>query len=383
MAYNNNLQTQKSGDTLEEKVDKILESLIELNKLLCPLKEDPLGRSKKEQGITESNNQKTTLQRSQSAPPALDLVSFYLITRLQSLKLKLGKLEQLHTNLGEELDKHVGIVHELIKNRDSSKDLFHEIRLVRSVHSEPLTRNLWSFVFSELQIKSQIPENLKNTKTKSSAKRGWASSHTQIQIADHEMLLHYITDVDYDHSLLIWHIATELCYQEEASTKEKCNTSEYHKDREHSKILSDYMMYLLIKQPKLMSEIAGIGKIRFRDTLAEAERFFDKMGIRSSRSVKLACEKILSVDTSIEPRDVKGTHSKSVLFEACMLAKELPRLEKDYGKDKWETLSKVWLELLFHVASHCDGTTRLELFSKGGELINFIWPLMGHVGMGD
>ncbi|VVB12485.1 unnamed protein product [Arabis nemorensis] len=125
MAYNNNLQTQKSGDTLEEKVDKILESLIELNKLLCPLKEDPLGRSKKEQGITESNNQKTTLQRSQSAPPALDLVSFYLITRLQShlrlLKLKLGKLEKLHTSLGEELDKHVGTVHELIKNRDSSK----------------------------------------------------------------------------------------------------------------------------------------------------------------------------------------------------------------------------------------------------------------------
>lgn len=33
--------------------------------------------------------------------------------------------------------------------------------------------------------------------------------------------LRYITDVDYDHSLLIWHIATELCYhQEEPSTKD-------------------------------------------------------------------------------------------------------------------------------------------------------------------
>ncbi|KAG7542271.1 P-loop containing nucleoside triphosphate hydrolase [Arabidopsis thaliana x Arabidopsis arenosa] len=237
------------------------------------------------------------------------------------------------------------------------KDLLHEIRL-----------NLYS---------------LENTKTKSTARRGWASSDTQIQIADSEMLLHYIRDVDYDHSLLIWHIATELCYQEEASTNENCDKYEYHTDREISKILSDYMMYLLSMQPKLMSEVAGIGKIRFRDTLAEAERFYKKMGIINSRSVKLASEKILSVDTSIEPRDVKGNHSKSVLFEATSVAKELMKLEKDFGKDKWKTLSKVWLEFLFHAASHCDGTTRLELLSKGGEFINFVWLLMAHFGLGD
>uniref|UniRef100_A0A1J3J9B0 DUF4220 domain-containing protein n=1 Tax=Noccaea caerulescens TaxID=107243 RepID=A0A1J3J9B0_NOCCA len=260
------------------------------------------------------------------------------------------------------------------------KDLLHEIRLVRSVHSEPLTRNLWSSIFSELKRKSQNLDSLENTKTKSSARTGWASSDTKMRIADHEMLLRYTTDVDYDHSLLIWHIATELCYQEEASPKENCNTSEYQNDREMSKILSDYMMYLLIMQPKLMSEVAGIGKIRFRDTLAEAERLLEKTGIRNSRNVKLACEKIMSVDTSIEPRDVKGSHSKSVLFEASSVAKEL---ERDFGEDKWKTLSKVWLEFLFHAASHCDGPTRMELLSKGGEFINFVWLLMAHLGLGD
>ncbi|KAL1224742.1 hypothetical protein V5N11_027902 [Cardamine amara subsp. amara] len=256
------------------------------------------------------------------------------------------------------------------------KDLLHEIRLLRSVHSEPLTKNLWSFIFSELKFKSTILYSQENTKTKPSARRGWASSDTQIQI-EHEMLLRYITDVDYDHSLLIWHIATELCYQKEPSTQENCGQYQYQTDRENSKILSDYMMYLLIMQPKLMSEVAGIGKIRFRDTLAEAERFFKKMGIRNTRNAKLASEKILSVDTSIEPRDVKGNHSKSVLFEASSLAKELQRL----GKNKWKTLSKVWLELLFHAASHCDGTTRMELLSKGGEFINFVWLLMAHFGV--
>jgi hypothetical protein len=262
-------------------------------------------------------------------------------------------------------------------------DLFYEIRLVRSVHREPLTRNLWSFIFSELQKNSQILYSLENTTTKSSARRDWASSHTQIQIADHDMLLHYITDVDYEHSLLIWHIATELCYQEEDSAKENCDKSEYHTNRKISKIISDYMMYLLIMQPKLMSEVAGIGKIRFRDTLAEADRFFKKMGIiRDSRNVKLASKEILSADTSIEPREVKGNHSKSVLFEASSLAKELQRVEKNFGEDKWKILSKVWLEFLFHAASHCDATTRMELLSKGGEFINFVWLLMAHFGLG-
>ncbi|ESQ55464.1 hypothetical protein EUTSA_v10025163mg [Eutrema salsugineum] len=196
----------------------------------------------------------------------------------------------------------------------------------------------------------------------------------------------YVTSVhnlDYDHSLLIWHIATELCYQEKDSAKEKCDNSEYHTNRKISKMLSDYMMYLLIMQPKLMSEVAGIGKIRFRDTLAEADRLFKKMRIENSRYVKFASGVILSVDTSIEPRDVKGNHSKSVLFEASSLAKELQRLERDFGQDKWKTLSKVWLEFLFHAASHCDATTRMELLSKGGEFINFVWLQMSHFGLGD
>ncbi|XP_010449404.1 PREDICTED: uncharacterized protein LOC104731659 [Camelina sativa] len=259
------------------------------------------------------------------------------------------------------------------------RELFHEIRLRRSLHHEPLKKNLWSFIYSELKIRSQNQDSQESATTKASARRDWASSHTQIQIADHEMLLRYITDVDYDHSLLIWHIATELCYQEEDSAEKNCDKMK----REISKIISDYMMYLLMMQPKLMSDVSGIGNIRFRDTLAEADRFFTKKGIRNSRDVNLGSKKILSVDTSIEPSDVKGNHCKSVLFEASSVAKELLKLEEDFGKDKWEVLSKVWLEFLMHAASHSDGTTRLELLSKGGEFINFVWLLMAHFGLGD
>ncbi|KAG2283004.1 hypothetical protein Bca52824_054224 [Brassica carinata] len=80
---------------------------------------------------------------------------------------------------------------------------------------------------------------------------------------------------------------------------------------------------------------------------------------------------------------VKGDRSKSVLFDASRLAKDLRQLEERYGKDKWEILSKVWVELLCYAACHCDSTAHVEQLSRGGELINFVWLLMAHFGLTD
>jgi hypothetical protein len=87
--------------------------------------------------------------------------------------------------------------------------------------------------------------------------------------------MRYIVDVDYDQSLILWHIATDLCYHKKSDTD---NQSDEESDsrREFCKILSDYMLYLLIMQPTMMSAVAGIGEIRFRDTCAEAKEFFTR-----------------------------------------------------------------------------------------------------------
>ncbi|KFK23681.1 hypothetical protein AALP_AAs63807U000200 [Arabis alpina] len=250
-------------------------------------------------------------------------------------------------------------------------DLIDDIILISYVHSEPLTRELWDFIFTQLRLRLQRPEK-ESRKTKA-GKKGWASGNIELEMADTERLMRYIADVDYDRSLMLWHIATELCYQEEASTEKNCN------NREFSKILSDYMMYLLIMQQKLMSEVAGIGKIRFRDTLAEAEKFFKRRQIEDSRDVKRATREIRSVKIEIHPRDIKGNQSKSVLFEARALAKEVDK----HGENKWKVMSQVWMELLSHAAWNSDATARMELLSKGGELINFVWLAMAHLGLGD
>ncbi|PHT36699.1 hypothetical protein CQW23_24399 [Capsicum baccatum] len=84
--------------------------------------------------------------------------------------------------------------------------------------------------------------------------------------------------------LLVWHIATELCYSKESNVidgdtekSSPANADDAEKPpanyREISKILSDYMLYLLVMQPAMMSVVAAVGQIRYRDTCAEAEKF--------------------------------------------------------------------------------------------------------------
>ena len=130
------------------------------------------------------------------------------------------------------------------------------------VSSRPLTKNLWEFIFKELEEKSRDTEDPEAAKRSISARGEWVLENVYfINDFESSILMSYVKDVAYDESLLLWHIATELCYNTDC---DNCD------DRELSKCLSDYMIYLLYQQPSLMSEVSGIAKQRFRDTWAEA-----------------------------------------------------------------------------------------------------------------
>ncbi|KAI9085107.1 hypothetical protein K1719_032923 [Acacia pycnantha] len=189
-------------------------------------------------------------------------------------------------------------------------------------------------------------------------------------------------EVAFDESLLLWHIATSLCYAK--STTEKGHISkEGHINREISMLLSDYMLYLLIMQPNMMSAIAGMGQKRFQDTCEEAKKFFKKrIEAQWNRKAMLeeACKFVMKVPTEQKPIEVKGDRSKSLLFDACRLAKMLDKLPNE--DKKWEIVSCVWVELVSYAACHCRPTGHVQLLSKGGELISFVWLLMVQLGLG-
>ncbi|XVF52272.1 hypothetical protein PTKIN_Ptkin05aG0005900 [Pterospermum kingtungense] len=241
------------------------------------------------------------------------------------------------------------------------KDLLDEIRYVSH---EPFTKELCEFIFKEVKIKSEFANTVEIAQRISSARGDWV-------LTGRWNLLKYVSDVPYDESLLLWHIATDLCYH--TDTDRDINNSH----RECSKILSDYMLYLLIFQPTMMSAVAGIGQIRFRDTGAEAKKFFERRRLGPNHDQR-ACEQILSVNTDVEPVTVKGNKSKSVLFEASMLAQELTKV----GEEKWKLLCRVWVELVSYAACRCSPSALAQQVSKGGELINFVWLLTAQFGLG-
>ena len=187
----------------------------------------------------------------------------------------------------------------------------------------------------------------------------------------------WTTEVEFDHSILLWHIATELCYS--------LDVGEINSDCEeiskqlvdnilHSKQLADYMLYLLVECPFMLP--IGIGLIRFRDTCAEAIEFFKDKSLKSGKE---ACKMLTQVCTEVAPTKVKGDRSKSVLFEACMLANLLQEIE-DKNK-KWEIVSNVWVEILGYAASHCRGYYHAQQLQKGGEFLTHVWLLMAHLGI--
>lgn len=123
-------------------------------------------------------------------------------------------------------------------------------------------------------------------------------------------------EVDFDQSILLWHIATDLCYYSDTDSVDYAN-------RKASKLLSDYMLYLLVVCPFMLPN--GIGQIRFRDTRAETIEFFEER--KSITAAKGACAMLLKVSVEVPLSEVKGDRSKSVLFDACRLAKSLQSLD--------------------------------------------------------
>ncbi|KAK2662694.1 hypothetical protein Ddye_001268 [Dipteronia dyeriana] len=172
------------------------------------------------------------------------------------------------------------------RERNESRDFFHS----RTPEDAFRVIELWEFIFDELKRKSQFTDDPEAAKRISSAKGDWVLQDYGSK-TDLSKLMSYDSDVAYDESLLLWHIATELVYHCDDKIDEK-----NYNDRDFSKVLSDYMLYLLVMQPTMMSAVAGIGKIRFRDTCDEAERFFTRKKLKANEEKK-ACEHIMSVNT--------------------------------------------------------------------------------------
>ncbi|KAK8308247.1 hypothetical protein V6Z11_D02G044600 [Gossypium hirsutum] len=190
-----------------------------------------------------------------------------------------------------------------------------------------------------------------------------------------EDILWSVREVEFTHSLLLWHFATEVVFHDDNHRYRAVQLEQYCRI---SKVLSDYMMYLLFLCPAMLPE--GIGNIRHQDTCTEAMNFaLDKfqfkeavrglfgMGIRS-RSFFIQM----------------GNSRKSAFFEGCQIAEQLQSLVSMFqwdNQDKWKLIADLWLNMLTYAAAQCSWKEHARQLQHGEEFITHVALLMAHLGL--
>ncbi|KAJ7951472.1 DUF594 family protein [Quillaja saponaria] len=216
--------------------------------------------------------------------------------------------------------------------------------------------------------------------------------------------LEWSTKLEFDQSIIIWHLATELCYHRDDGFSSNPFYTLINENCRVSWSLSRYMMYLLVMYPSMLP--TGLGRIRFRDTYAEAIKFFKQQMSTTSgktnnfgssgdhRSKKVTRQKgkrknsssiyieasrmLLQVNTDFMPAEVKSDRSKFVLFHGCKLGSALNSIPLDL---KWEIICNVWIEMVTYAAIQCRGDYHAQQLRRGGELLTHVWLLMAHFGL--
>ncbi|KAL2335802.1 hypothetical protein Fmac_010248 [Flemingia macrophylla] len=175
---------------------------------------------------------------------------------------------------------------------------------------------------------------------------------------------------DFDKSIAIWHIATDICIYSDA----QCNNSASPKIQ-MAKLLSDYMMYLLAMRPHMLSTTTA--KIIFqhacdklKDLLVQKEQ--------SVNDEKEAC-RILKMEKAPQCSNSERK-SETVVTSKWHMLKDAKRLARNLmaRENKWQIICSVWVEMLCYAAANCSIDYHSEQIRRGGGLITHVWILLAH-----
>ncbi|KAG2624716.1 hypothetical protein PVAP13_3KG166400, partial [Panicum virgatum] len=218
---------------------------------------------------------------------------------------------------------------------------------------------------------------------------------------------------DFPTSVLIWHIATEICYYSHSDQVEEHNLLREQKmkeDKQVSRELSQYVMYLVFKcgvmlttnsevvHDKAEEEIVGVLSSFRRDDLGDKDAVMKLYEAGISKD-----DEIQMIEHHEEPEEKQDSdHEESpdidrdaynhmkklqqsfealkspVLPRACAVAQELISIENE--ADRWDLIAAVWAEMLYYTAARCGGGFHYEHLSTGGEFATHVLVLMYLLG---
>ncbi|XP_052303330.1 uncharacterized protein LOC7457620 isoform X3 [Populus trichocarpa] len=265
------------------------------------------------------------------------------------------------------------------------------------VHRKDLNGGLQGLIFRHLRKKAQkIKEDFnvvdKNVTSKIIGQRGDGVLEREGLLRDYKWCT---TEVEFSRSILVWHLATDICYRvDKDADKDGSNVS---KEYETSRCLSEYMIYLLVMRPNMLSK--GFGDEGYLETLRDLRRPKDEelQGLIYQRTLReLWCPKNRGPDDDRYERavrelrnsksrgyDDRGFQSvwkteKSVLRGVERLARQLLRLESEARR---RMINEVWVEMVAYAAAQCPWKEHTHQLRRGGELLTHVSLLMLHLGL--
>nr|KJB28277.1 hypothetical protein B456_005G039800 [Gossypium raimondii] len=190
-----------------------------------------------------------------------------------------------------------------------------------------------------------------------------------------EDILWSVCEVEFTHSLLLWHVATEVVFHDDNHQYRAVKLEPYC---QISKALSDYMMYLIFLCPAMLPE--GICNIRHQDTCTEAKNFaLDKFQFKEAVRGLFGMH-IRSRSFFIQ----MGRSRKLAFFEGCQIVEQLQSLVSMFqwdNQDKWKLIADLWLDMLTYATAQCSWKEHASQLQHGEEFLTHVALLMAHLGL--
>ncbi|XP_066357863.1 uncharacterized protein [Miscanthus floridulus] len=185
----------------------------------------------------------------------------------------------------------------------------------------------------------------------------------------------------FDPSVLIWHIATDLCFGSKPPRHFRCRPPHGEVLREVcTEAISNYMAYLLMFRPDMLMTGSR------RDLFTEATKQMDRIITQASKEMtenekkqkQPLSDEILLDKIKEKAASLKEKEAYSVIDDACNLAKELLDIEDE--NDRWHLMHLVWVGMLCYSASMCRGYLHAKSLGEGGEFLSYVWLLISLQG---
>ncbi|XP_037467995.1 uncharacterized protein LOC119340198 [Triticum dicoccoides] len=195
----------------------------------------------------------------------------------------------------------------------------------------------------------------------------------------------------FDRSVLVWHIATDLCYRMEGTPPADGEEDSHWLRIKCTEAISSYMARLLNFHPDML--LTGSRQHLVSEAKDEFEFFLDRAMVGNSgeplskddltniidhgpEGERFHMQVPIGIDNEAE--DKEAIKSLFHVPKACSLAKELMKLEPP--STRWRVMYRVWLGMLFYSASMCRGYLHAKSLGEGGEFLSYVWLVLSLKG---